>query len=127
MTDTPEAKPEYKPNLAVYSTYCGTLENLTFCARSYDNYPAYFITNNAEVLPIAEAHGWIPLLMTGMEPSNDPIVSATQAKVAKALPHRFDVLVNTIFCFTPTTNTNWRKAYSLVWPHPCAPTTRQSP
>jgi hypothetical protein len=112
MTDTPEAKPEYKPNLAVYSTYCGTLENLTFCARSYDNYPAYFITNNAEVLPIAEAHGWIPLLMTGMEPSNDPIVSATQAKVAKALPHRFDVLSQYDFLFY--TDDKYKLAESIL-------------
>ena len=95
----PETKLQYKPNLAVYSTYCGTLKNLTFCARSYDNYPAYFLTNNPEVLPIAASNDWIPLLIEGMEPSDDPIVSATQAKFAKALPHRFEVLKQFDFLF----------------------------
>jgi hypothetical protein len=100
MTTTPPAdRPPFKPNLAVYSTYCGTLQNLTFCARRYDHYPAYFITNNREVLPVAQANGWIPLFLDGMEPSDDPIVSATQAKLAKAMPHRFEVLSQYDFLF----------------------------
>lgn len=100
MTATPPAdRPPFKPNLAVYSTYCGTLKNLTFCARRYDDYPAYFITNNREVLPVAQANGWIPLLLEGMEPSDDPIVSATQAKLAKAMPHRFEPLSQYDFLF----------------------------
>lgn len=99
LPTAPETSSVYKPHLAIYSTYCGTLQNLTFCARRYDDYPAYFITNNAEVLPIAQDHGWIPLLIEGLEPSDDPIISATQAKVAKALPHRFDVLGEFDFLF----------------------------
>jgi hypothetical protein len=99
ITTPPEDRPPFKPNLAVYSTYCGTLQNLTFCARRYENYPAYFITNNRDVLPVAEANGWIPLLLEGMEPSDDPIVSATQAKLAKALPHRFEPLSQYDFLF----------------------------
>jgi len=87
-----EFKPPFKPNMAIYSTYCGTLKNFTFCGCSYDEYPSYFITNNAEIIPIITANGWIPLLIEGMEPSDDPITSASQAKLAKAVPHRFEAL-----------------------------------
>jgi hypothetical protein len=96
---TSQIHSDYKPNLAIYSTYCGTTKNLTFCARRYVDYPAYFITNNPEVLSIAEENGWIPLLIDGMVPSDDPIISATQAKFAKALPHRFEALNEYDFLF----------------------------
>jgi hypothetical protein len=98
-TSTSDSQLEYKPNLAVYSTYCGTAKNLTFCARRYDEYPAYFITNNPDVLTIVEDNGWTPLLIEGMEPTEDPIISATQAKFAKALPHRFVALEKYDFLF----------------------------
>lgn len=87
-----EFKPPFKPNMAVYSTYCETLNNFTFCGCRYDEYPSHFITNNPEILPIISANGWIPLLIEDMEPTDDPITSASQAKLAKAVPHRFEAL-----------------------------------
>lgn len=88
-----------KPNLAVYTTYCGTNQNTTFCGKHYTNYPSYFISNNQGALETAEQKGWIPLYLEGYEPVDDPIISATQAKVAKALPHRFPELAEYDFLF----------------------------
>jgi hypothetical protein len=87
------------PNLAIYTTFCGTSENFTFSARRYTNYPSYFISNNTDVLKTAEQGGWVPLFLEGGEPVNDPIISATQAKFAKALPHRFPELEKYDFLF----------------------------
>lgn len=88
-----------KPNLAVYTTYCGTNKNTTFCGKRYLNYPSYFISNNKDALQSAEQKGWIPLYLDIYEPVDDPIVSATQAKFAKALPHRFPELAEYDFLF----------------------------
>lgn len=88
-----------KPNLAVYTTYCGTNVNTTFCGKKYDNYPSYFISNNQDTLRKAEQCGWQPIFIEGMDPVDDPIVSATQAKFAKAMPHRFPELAGFDFLF----------------------------
>ena len=73
--------------VAVYSTYCGTLDNKTVNAKKVSSkYPHYFISNNIEILKITTASGWIPILLQA-EVTNNVIVSAYQAKFAKAVPN----------------------------------------
>lgn len=52
------------------------------------NVPHYFISNNPRVLKIVAKFGWKPILLN-LPVSNNPVESAHQAKIAKALPHLF--------------------------------------
>lgn len=79
-------------NLAIYSTYCGSNKNVTFRQAADSNYPRYFISNNEDFLRQVEAVGWKPILLENQPVVDDPIVSSTQAKIAKALPHLFPEL-----------------------------------
>ena len=86
-------------SLAVYSTYCGSSANKTFNpALVTDGHPHFFISNNRDVLSEAHALGWQPIYLD-VEVSEDPVVSAGQAKLAKALPHRFAELEGFDFTF----------------------------
>jgi hypothetical protein len=78
--------------VAIYSTYCGELKNLTFKRHYTRKYPSYFYSNNKEVLAKVEKWGWIPVLMSQFEVSKDTLKSAMQAKYPKALPHRLEEL-----------------------------------
>ena len=88
-----------KPKLAIYTTYCGKNANKIFSDMRDSGFPCYFISNNQEVLKLAEQYGWIPLYLLDIEPVDDPIISATQAKIAKVLPHRFPNLSQYDFLF----------------------------
>jgi hypothetical protein len=86
-------------NLAVYSTYCGTLENKTFNSKSVDSsYPHFFVSNNEEVLLEASRVGYIPINLQ-LEISDSPVLSAYQAKIAKVIPHVITPLSEYDFLF----------------------------
>lgn len=92
MTNESEQKPsqqsaKYNSAIAVYSTYCGTFGNKTFNTKQVSiKYPHYFVSNNIEILNIVAASGWIPIHLNS-EVSDNAIVSAHQAKFAKAAPN----------------------------------------
>jgi hypothetical protein len=86
-------------NLAIYSTYCGATSNRTFKAGPVDSrYPHFFISNNLDVLGDAGSVGWNPVLLN-LEVSDDPILSAHQAKIAKVLPHQIPPLAGFDYLF----------------------------
>ncbi|MBP0482748.1 hypothetical protein [Sagittula salina] len=87
--DATARHPDTVGEVAVYSTYCGTLRNLTLDRKNRArDYPHYFVSNNRSVLKMARALGWKPIFLD-LPLSGNPIESAHQAKVAKALPHLF--------------------------------------
>lgn len=86
-------------SLAVYSTYCGTMGNKTFNPQPIGSiYPHFFISNNEEVLSEASKAGYAPILLQ-MEVSDNPILSAYQAKIAKVIPHLIEPLSKYDFLF----------------------------
>ncbi len=87
------------PQLAVYSTFCGTTNNKTFHEKPVESeYKHFFISNNQDVLSIAMNLGWEPLFID-LEVSDNLVLSAHQAKIAKAIPHRFQQLNEFEFTF----------------------------
>jgi len=81
--------PEVTGDMAVYSTYCGTLKSFTFdLSNTARRFPHYFVSNNPHALDAAEALGWHPIPLD-LPVSDNPILSAQQAKIAKAMPHLF--------------------------------------
>ncbi len=95
-TDTNKSRVE---NLAIYSTYCGTTPNKTFNPKPVDSrYPHFFISNNRDVLAEAISAGWIPILLN-VEVSENLVLSAHQAKMAKAIPHRISLIADFDYLF----------------------------
>ena len=97
------APPELNINLsrkiAVYSTYCGSSESKTFHEiPASPKYPYFFISNNPAIRARAAELGWTPISLD-VPVSADPVVSATQAKIAKVLPHTFPQLAEYDFLF----------------------------
>ena len=86
-------------NLAIYSTYCGPTKDVTFTDHRYGCYPSFFFTNNPEMLFRAGRAGWQGLFLGDLPLSDDPVVSATQAKLVKAAPHLFAELQPFDFTF----------------------------
>lgn len=81
-------------NTAVYSTYFGSNKNITFNTHPVDTkYPHYFISNNLYLLNKSLQSGWVPLYHN-LPISEDSIISASQAKVPKTLPHLYNELRN---------------------------------
>ena len=81
-----------EPSLAVYSTYMGASSVKTLNRRPVDDrVPHLFISNNEEVLRLVESLGWQPIYLP-LELSANRLLSAQQAKIAKALPHLFSDL-----------------------------------
>ncbi|NDV48016.1 MULTISPECIES: hypothetical protein [unclassified Salipiger] len=75
--------------MAVYSTYCGPLGSFTYDKNNRPTtWPHYFVSNNRSALEIVEGLGWKPIFLD-LPVSKNPVLSAHQAKVAKALPHLF--------------------------------------
>ncbi len=76
------------PKLAIYSTFCGSNNNIACVVERLSGmYPCFMYSNNAEYLEKAAAQGWTPILLTQYTPpSHDDVVSATQAKYAKSSP-----------------------------------------
>lgn len=73
-------------SLAIYSTYCGHTKNKTANPAPVDpRYPHFFISNNYEIMEETAAAGWTPVFID-LEISEDPVLSATQAKIPKADP-----------------------------------------
>ncbi len=74
--------------LAIYSTFCGSSNNIAWVIERLSGmYPCFMYSNNAEYLQKAAAQGWTPILLTQYTPpSHDVVVSATQAKYAKSRP-----------------------------------------
>jgi hypothetical protein len=67
---------------------------MTFNPHPISNdFPHFFISNNIEILEVVKNVGWTPIFLEG-EISDDPVISATQAKIAKAVPNRFEELSN---------------------------------
>jgi len=86
-------------SFAVYSTYCGSNKNKTFNPTPVpQSIPHFFLSNNTEVMQSAAEVGWIPILLN-LEISEHPVVSAHQAKIAKAVPHLFDALKDYDYLF----------------------------
>jgi len=80
------------PSVAVYSTYCGTNDNRTIVQQDLNrNFPHYYLSNNPDILRVAQGLGWIPVFLK-LEISDDPVVCGHQAKIAKTVPHLFPVL-----------------------------------
>lgn len=77
----------------VYSTFCGPAEHCALGARIEEtDWPHVFLSNNETVLRRAEKAGWRPVALD-FRVSDNPLLSAHQAKVAKALPHLFPSLM----------------------------------
>lgn len=86
-------------NLAVYSTFCGATKHKTFLNCPVDSrYPHYFVSNNQDVLAESSGLGWLPILLD-IEVSENSVVSAYQAKIAKAIPHAFRELADFDYLF----------------------------
>lgn len=86
-------------SLAVYSTYCGTTRNKTFNPLPVESdYQHFFISNNEEVLSESTKLGYSPIFLD-KEVSDDPVLSAYQAKIAKVLPHTIEPLTVYDFLF----------------------------
>jgi len=80
-------------NLAIYTTYCGPNKSATFNTTTIDSkYPHYFISNNKEILSLAQQGGWKPIYLDIPVVDNFTI-SSEQAKIAKAMPQVFSELV----------------------------------
>ncbi|MBE9640921.1 hypothetical protein [Salipiger mangrovisoli] len=76
-------------DMAIYSTYCGPLGSFTYDRNNRpERWPHYFVSNNPTVLEIVGDLGWKPIPLD-LPISGNPVLSAHQAKVAKALPHLF--------------------------------------
>jgi len=88
-----------KFDLAIYSTYCGTTDNSTF-KKNYvkGKYDYFFISNNTTILNTAKKYGWTPIFFDE-KIFDDKLISAYQAKKAKALPHKFNELKNYDYTF----------------------------
>jgi len=85
--------------IAIYTTYCGSTGNRTIVQQTLNrDFPHYFFSNNPQILRLAQELGWIPILLS-LEVSEDPVVSALQAKIAKAVPHLFPPLKSHDFLF----------------------------
>ena len=77
---------------AVYSTYFGSNQSLTFNKQLADSYTDhYFISNNLDLLTNVKKLGWIPIHIN-LPISRNRILSAQQSKIPKALPHIFEEL-----------------------------------
>ncbi|MCU4158641.1 hypothetical protein AiwAL_00775 [Acidiphilium sp. AL] len=73
-------------NLAIYSIFCGPSSAKTANPTPVDpRYPHFFISNNYEILEETAAAGWTPVFID-LAISDDPVASATQAKIPKAAP-----------------------------------------
>jgi hypothetical protein len=74
---------------AVYTTYCGDVERLTWKPLPIDqNIPHYFVSNNKDVFTVTNSFNWKPIYLDA--PVHiDATYSAQQAKVAKSKPHIF--------------------------------------
>ena len=81
-----------KSHVAVYSTYFGSNQSLTFNKQFVDpNFDHYFISNNLSLLQNVEKLGWMPIHIS-LPISRNRILSAQQSKIPKALPHIFEEL-----------------------------------
>lgn len=73
-------------NLAIYSVFCGPTATRTLNAAPVDpRYPHIFVSNNREILDAAAGAGWRPVFLD-FDISDDPAISAVQAKLPKADP-----------------------------------------
>ena len=90
LLSTEVASPKvFSKELAVYSTYFGSITNKTFNAnRVAMGFDHYFISNNRDILADVAKAGWIPIFLN-LETSANRVLSAQQAKIPKALPHLF--------------------------------------
>lgn len=89
-----------KESVAVYTTYCGTTQNATFNPKfvSREPYPHFIISNNQEILERAISVGWKALFLD-LEISDNPIISASQAKIGKAIPNIFKKIMDFDYIF----------------------------
>lgn len=88
-----EPRADEAPNsFCCYTTFCGPKKALSLKADvSGIDGRFYFISNNDDCLSFAEKRGWVPCLLdTPVVP--DSVLSASQAKIAKAMPHLFPFL-----------------------------------
>lgn len=76
-------------NLCGYTTYCGPSKNLSLKTDVRDeDFDFFIVSNNEDVLRKMEHLGWNPIFInTPVVP--DILVSSTQAKIAKSIPHIF--------------------------------------
>jgi hypothetical protein len=86
-------------NLAVYSTFCGSTKNKTFTPHPIESiYPHFFISNNEDILSESSRSGYTPIYLA-LKVSNDPVLSAHQAKIPKAVPHLIKSIAEFEFLF----------------------------
>jgi hypothetical protein len=91
--DDSGAAEESAHTCVVYSTFCGPAEHCALGERITEtDWPHVFLSNNETVLRRAEKAGWRPVALD-FRVSDNPLLSAHQAKVAKALPHLFPSLM----------------------------------
>jgi hypothetical protein len=85
--------------IAIYSGYFGTSQNKTFTKNVLPKgYDFYFISNNDDVLKLAEKQGWIGIKFE-TEVSENQLLSCFQGKIPKVLPHLFPQLQGYTYLF----------------------------
>lgn len=88
-----------RSDLALYTTYCGATKNKTLCLEPAQDYcEHFFASNNEDVLLLALQAGYTPIYLD-LKVSDDPVLSAYQAKIAKAIPHTIEPLGQYDFLF----------------------------
>jgi hypothetical protein len=89
-----EAARESTKKFAIYSTFFGASNVKTFNNTAIDlGFDHYFISNNQDILKIAQGKGWRPIFVE-LPLTNNRVLSAQQSKIPKALPHYFPALNN---------------------------------
>jgi hypothetical protein len=79
--------------LAIYSTFCGITDRITWKPTPLDSrFPHYFIANDPDVFTVTRSFGWKDIYMNAPITS-DATFCAQQAKVPKAMPHIFPELM----------------------------------
>jgi len=91
-TEIYETQGSENKKFAIYSTFFGASKAKTFNKAPIDpNFDHFFISNNHNILKIANGTGWQPIYLD-LPVSTNRILSAQQSKIPKALPHLFPVL-----------------------------------
>lgn len=77
--------------LAFYTVFCGPSGHIADAVLRppSEKFPCFFFSNNSATLSLARKRGWIAVdVSVECPPWNDDVISASQSKPFKAVPHR---------------------------------------